>query len=251
MEAFKILGSAIKFGEEHPKKVTDELMKEIVSLLSSYFDVYGNFVYVEDYTNFHNGVNKLLMYIAGLIQFEQKESLCEKINSEELLRNLVNVYLDFYNSYTIVPDKSLAIDIQKRGYSKGLKQYYRNGNLIEIPYDLSEFINLLKENNISIDEQRHILSLIEEKAHEKHEVELQGFYLSGESEIVLAGNKFLDNAKSYQEMYSVNVIFLKDINNESYFNSDLNKIDNSIQKRVTSLLSKINVVNKRNFRKFI
>ena len=65
------------------------------------------------------------------------------------------------------------------------------------------------------------------------------------------GNKFLDNAKSYQEMYSVNVIFLKDINNESYFNSDLNKIDNSIQKRVTSLLSKINVVNKRNFRKFI
>ena len=44
------------------------------------------------------------------------------------------------------------------------------------------------------------------------------------------GNKFLDNAKSYQEMYSVNVIFLKDINNESYFNSDLNKIDNSIQK---------------------
>ena len=145
MEAFKILGSAIKFGEEHPKKVTDELMKEIVSLLSSYFDVYGNFVYVEDYTNFHNGVNKLLTYIAGLIQFEQKESLCEKINSEELLRNLVNVYLDFYNSYTIVPDKSLAIDIQKRGYSKALKQYYRNGNLIEIPYDLSEFINLLKE----------------------------------------------------------------------------------------------------------
>ena len=49
-----LLGSAIKFG------------------------VYGNFVYVEDYTNFHNGVNKLLMYIAGLIQFEQKESLCEK-----------------------------------------------------------------------------------------------------------------------------------------------------------------------------
>ena len=110
---------------------------------------------------------------------------------------------------------------------------------------------MLKENNVSIDEQRHILSLIEEKAHEKHEVELQGFYLSGEREIVLAGNKFLDNAKSYQEMYSVNVIFLKDINNESYFNSDLNKIDNSIQKRVTSLLSKINVVNKRNFRKFI
>lgn len=168
-----------------------------------------------------------------------------------MLRNLVNVYLDFYNSYTIVPDKSLAIDIQKRGYSKALKQYYRNGNLIEIPYDLSEFINLLKENNVSIDEQRHILSLIEEKAHEKHEVELQGFYLSGEREIVLAGNKFLDNAKSYQEMYSVNVIFLKDINNESYFNSDLNKIDNSIQKRVTSLLSKINVANKRNFRKFI
>ena len=33
-------------------------MKEIVSLLSSYFDVYVNFVYVEDYTNFHNGVNK-------------------------------------------------------------------------------------------------------------------------------------------------------------------------------------------------
>ena len=53
-----LLGSAINFGEEHPKKVTDELMKEIVSLLSSYFDVYGNFVYVEDYTNFHNGVNK-------------------------------------------------------------------------------------------------------------------------------------------------------------------------------------------------
>ena len=52
-------------------------------------------------------------------------------------------------------------------------------------------------------------------------------------------------------MYSVNVIFLKDINNESYFNSDLNKIDNSIQKRVTSILSKINVANKRNFRKFI
>ena len=301
METFKILGSAFKFGNTHPKKVTDELMKEIVSLLSSYFDIYGNFIYVEDYTNFANGVNKLLTYIKELIQFEQKEALCEKIDSEELLRNLANAYLVFHNSYIIVPDKNIAIELQKKGYSPELKRYYRNGNLIEIPQDLASFINLLKENDIPIAEQRHILSLIEKKTQEKHAAGLQGFYLTDEREIVLAGNKFLDNTKSYQEMYyevkgvlediqtlekmyfesttveekdyvlrekealiaqlrhlllpkyeqeeSTNIIFLKDINNESYFENDLSKIDNSIQKRAISLLAKINVANKRNFRK--
>ena len=41
-----------------------------------------------------------------------------------------------------------------------LKEYYHNGKLVKIPDDMSSFLDLLVQNNVPENEQRHILSLV-------------------------------------------------------------------------------------------
>ena len=86
-------------------------------------------------------------------------------------------------------------------YPESIRKYYKDGKLISIPEDIQEFLENLKELNVSPQEIRYILSLIEMEKSVQLENNLRGFYENDEAEFISTAEKVLENMKPYEANY--------------------------------------------------
>lgn len=200
-EATTIFGSAIYANNKLAKKATDDGEKAMFKLLASYFDSYGKFQKSGGSSELFSKLSELLLNYPGYIIFELEE--VPKYSSYNFFLEISDLYSKFLDNLAkekmvVSSQAALAVDAS---YSASLKEYYRNGKLVKIPDDLSSFVELLNQNAVSENEQRHILSLIAEALNEDKNAKLAGFYQDDDQEVIDAGNRFLDDAKNHQGFY--------------------------------------------------
>lgn len=241
-EASEIIGSAIAFNAAHLKKCNlSEKQKQILKELGKYYNLDGSFTAYEngDFLELFKSATSIgisngdfLNYVAkNNIPFEEFANLIE--NLQKSVANSVEEKAE--NDYEEKAEPK-RLDGEKL---KELRKYYKNKELIEIPNDLEYFKELLNACQIDEKEQYYIFGLI--KRAIKAKIPQENISDKGLQESIL------DSCS----INTTNLIFLKDPNGNNYFLDDLDQFNSKYQEMIMKILSKINHLNKINFRPVI
>ena len=200
-EATAILGSVIYANNKLAKKTSAKWKKELFKDLATHFDAYGNFQKSGSPAQFFNQLTSILLEYPDYLAFEAEESL--KLNSVSFFTEVSDLYSIFLDALSIEkePVPVAPVVSSKSNYSSALKEYYHNGKLVKIPEDITAFSQLLAQNAVPENEQRHIFAFIEEAIEEEKKAKLAGFYENDDQNIIVLGNNFINEAKNYQESY--------------------------------------------------
>lgn len=194
-EATKVLGSTVYFGATHLKKVSEEY-KDIVKELAVAFNQYGDFIYAEN-INMKEVLRKLFQLFPELLFLQENN----KFTTEMWFSIISAAYSEFCSRKEECKESIEVKSVDNVSYSNRVGEYYRNGELVKIPDDLNEFVNLLDEEGILESEKRHILQLIGEELKTLRKSKLEGFYADQEEKVIEAANKILDESSNYQGYY--------------------------------------------------
>lgn len=246
-EASLIFGGSMSFNAGHLKgaDIPNEL-KMVMSELGEFYNADGSFK-ITDKSNFKD----LIAYCANYNEFGYLMNVVDHditIPLDEFISMISNLQKEFMNNFQTtkiderIPSKVEQLKKTKRKNSDKLaelRQYYKNKELINMPTDLEYFKELLNACQIDEKEQCYIFGLIKRAIKPK---------ISQED----------DRDKDLQEsildscsINTTNLIFLKDPNGNNYFLDDLDQFNLKYQKMIMKILSKINHLNKNNFRPVI
>ena len=198
-EATQVLGAAIYFNFKKARKHKDDPRKEHYSDLSKYFNADGTFAYVDGVEGLYECLKNFVQNDAGFMRFEASY---DGYKSDDFFLDIVRLYLEFYRDFPIMEyEECIVKSSMVQVYPESIRKYYKDGKLISIPEDIQEFLENLKELNVSPQEIRYILSLIEMEKAVQLENNLRGFYENDEAEFISTAEKVLENMKPYEANY--------------------------------------------------
>lgn len=233
--ASQILGSAWVFNVTHAKQAqkTPAARSEVIIQLADYYTPYGTFKIAKSQESLIPLYHRLIDSSDMLKHYYEETKEFGAI--DEFIIQMQNIY-DIFKSQSVTPDiveKTDAFATINRADIEMLRKYYKNGDLIKVPENLSEFYKLLSRCRIDEKEQSYIRSLIK-KACKTNKKSIPA------GEVV-----------PLKETSINNLIFLKSEDGESYFSKDIKNLEKLELKRLNLAISKLLPEYKYKFRKVI
>ena len=251
-----ILGSAIKFNSKKVKRFENTQMKPLIIQLGKYFSIDGKFLV-------HENPNIFAMLMKELFVSNPKPYYCSIDYPRQLIELLEQVKNGMVSDYEEEYLKKLMSDLEEEPVIKlASKEIVFAKEDEQATHEESQSIfteeeqELLKKASKEIDsysdKSKQLLGILRDlqnlDALQKECLPEDMEYLNEEKTSLFEALRILITPWE-QEKAKTNLIYLVDSNCNPYIKGDLEEIDNSVKKRVYSLLGKIKKENTKNFRR--
>lgn len=206
-EISNIIGMAISFNSQYAKKNKNHQIKNIDAihqLAESYYNTDGSFKYNLDILTFEKLIKEVITRnIPGI------ESLYRLLTTNELYSTDEIIALLAKNNHIKSPEETkntnpkiieeeidYTIPPKEREALQELRKYYKNGSIIAIPENLTEFYSLLEDTNLDEQEKRFIINLLNNEISKKRN-EIIAKYLTESEQTIYAEASELLNKFTY------------------------------------------------------
>ena len=164
---------AIFFNSQYAKKHPNHKIEEIDTIhkLAVYYNQDGTFKFNEDIQTFSNLIKSL-----DIISLDEIETLHRILNLNKIFyykdiitllqennERIKNNQISDTDTEDAKEINNYSISSETRKALQELRKYYKNGSIIAIPENLDEFYTILKQCELDINEQKYIITLINEK----------------------------------------------------------------------------------------
>lgn len=206
-EISNIIGMTISFNSQYAKKNKNHQIKNIDAihqLAESYYNTDGSFKYNLDILTFEKLIKEVITRnIPGI------ESLYRLLTTNELYSTDEIIALLAKNNHIKSPEETkntnpkiieeeidYTIPPKEREALQELRKYYKNGSIIAIPENLTEFYSLLEDTNLDEQEKRFIINLLNNEVSKKRN-EIIAKYLTESEQTIYAEASELLNKFTY------------------------------------------------------
>lgn len=206
-EINNIIGMAIFFNSQYAKKNKNHQIKNIDSihqLAESYYNQDGSFKYNKDILSFEKLIKEVISHnTPGIEAINRILSLKELYSTDEIIQLLAKSNFVKHSETTVnithkINEEEIDYTIppKEREALQELRKYYKNGSIIAIPENLTEFYSLLEDTNLDEQEKRFIINLLDnEISKKKNEIIVK--YLSENEQAIYFESSELLNRFTY------------------------------------------------------